>query len=91
MKKRNWQLTVLLCFLGGWVLFHLESIFFGVLTFLTTIPLNIHSFIGNVLGFENWATMLDFLNNPIVVIFFSIITFFILLKIVKLIDGIINQ
>ena len=76
----------LLGFLGIWLLFNIETMFFNVLNFLVTIPLGIHAFAGNLLGFENWSKMVTFINNPLTILVSAILIFAILLKIVKFID-----
>lgn len=88
MKRRNWQLIALLGFLGLWLLLNIEAMFFNVLNFIVMIPLGIHAFAGNLLGFENWSKVMTFVNNPITILVCAIITFAILLKIVKFIDRI---
>ena len=88
LKRRNWQLIALLGFLGIWLLFNIETIFFGTLNFVAMIPLGIHAFAGNVLGFENWSKVVTFINSPLTILVFAIVTYVILLKIVKLIDRI---
>ena len=86
MKRRNWQILALLGFLGVWFLFNAETMLFNVLDFIAMIPLNIHAFGGNLLGFENWSKIVTFINSPVTILVVAIITFAILLKIVKLID-----
>lgn len=86
MRRRNWQLIALLGFLGIWLLFNIEKMFFDVLNFLVMIPLGIHAFAGNLLGFENWSKMVTFINSPLTIFISAILTFAILLKIVKFID-----
>lgn len=88
MKRRNWQLVALLGFLGLWILVHVDAFFFEVLNFLAMIPLRTHAFAGNLLGFENWKKIVTFMNQPLTILIAAIITFVILLKIVKFIDRI---
>lgn len=91
MKRSNWQIFVLLGFLGLWLLFNVEDIFFNVLQFIVMIPLNIHAFAGNILGFETWSDMVTFLNSPIIVLSCAIVTFFILVKIIRFFDRIFSD
>lgn len=91
MKRSNWQIFVLLGFLGLWLLFNVEDIFFNVLQFVVMIPLNIHAFAGNILGFETWSDMVTFLNSPIIVLSCAIVTFFILVKIIRFFDRIFSD
>lgn len=86
MKRRNWQFMALMGFLGIWFLFNIETMFFNVLNFLVMIPLGIHAFAGNLLGFENWSKIVAFMNSPLTIFICAIITFVILLKIVKFIN-----
>lgn len=88
VKRRNWQLIALLGFLCLWFLSNIESMFFWLLNFLAMLPLGIHAFAGNLLGFENWSKMVTFLNQPITILVAAILTYVILLKIVKFIDRI---
>lgn len=86
MKRRNWQIIALLGFLGIWFLFNVETMFFRILDFIAMIPLNVHAFAGNLLGFENWSKIVTFINSPLTILVVGIITFVILLKIVRVID-----
>ena len=89
--KRNWQINVLLFFLGLWLVFNIEDMFFNVLDFVAMIPLNIHAFAGNILGFETWSDVVTFINSPLVILFGAIITLLIGLKIVRFIDRIFSD
>lgn len=91
MKRRNWQINVLLFFLGLWLLFNIESMFFNVLDFVVMIPLNIHAFAGNILGFETWSDVVTFMNSPFIILFIATITLLIGLKIVKVVDKIFSN
>ena len=91
MKRRNWQINVLLGFLGLWLVFNLEKIFFEVLDFVVMIPLNIHAFAGNILGFETWSDVVTFINSPLIILFVATITLLIGLKIVKFVDRIFSD
>lgn len=86
MKRQNWQLIALMGFLGIWVLLNAETMFFNALNFLAMIPLGIHAFAGNLLGFENWSKIVTFINSPLTILVSAIITFVILLKVVRFVD-----
>ena len=86
MKRSNWQIIVLLGFLGLWLLFNISDIFFNVLEQIVMVPINIHAFAGNILGFETWSDMVTFINSPLVIFSCAIVTFFIIVKIVRFFD-----
>lgn len=91
MKRNNWQIIVLLGFLGVWLLFNIEDIFFNILDFVVMMPLNIHAFAGNILGFETWSDVVTFMNSPLIILLVATITLFILLKIVRFLDRIFSD
>lgn len=91
MKRNNWQIIVLLGILGIWLLFNIEDMFFNILNFIVMIPLNIHAFAGNILGFETWSDVVTFMNSPLIILLVATITLFILLKIVRFLDRIFSD
>lgn len=90
MKKLNWQFKTLIFFILLWLVLNIENIFVKLVEIIVMSPLHINSFLNNVLGNEVWGNMVNIMSNPLLLLIMTISVSTLLIKIIQVIDDILN-
>lgn len=87
MRKLSWQLKILILFISIWALFNIENILVKLVEIVVLSPLHINSFLNNTLGNEVWANIVSILSHPLLLLLLSVLVSALLIKIIQVIDG----
>lgn len=84
---KNWKIKTLLFFLVLFILNNLENFIIGTIEFIVRIPLNLNSFMTNVVGTEGWSKIIYVTSNPILLIISGLLLSIIVIGIVRSLDS----
>lgn len=83
---KNWKIKTLLFFLVLFILNNLENFIIGTVEFIVRIPLNLNSFMTNVVGTEVWSRIIHVTSNPILLIISGLLLSIIVIGVVRSLD-----